>query len=255
MGRIFTALHQKSIRMILYVNGDSHAAAAECVNPHAWAEDDGLYYGLGRQPHPDNERASFGCELANWLTAILYLDAQAGCSNARIMRTTRQWIDENPDAIKDTFMVIQWTTWEREEWWHNGVDYQVNASGIDDVPTELRDRYKQFIVDVDWAKCRAQAHDEIWEFHQELNQLGIRHIMFNGNTHFEDVPHHNWGASYMSPYDPNKTFNYVLRSWGFDTVNPDSWHFGQDAHCFWAEYLLQYIKDHQLLDPNEIPTY
>ena len=65
--------------MILYVNGDSHAAAAEAVNPHAWAQDDGLFYGLGRMPHPDNERASFGCELANWLKAILYLDAQAGC--------------------------------------------------------------------------------------------------------------------------------------------------------------------------------
>jgi len=26
--------------MILYVNGDSHTAAAEAVNPHAFAEDD-----------------------------------------------------------------------------------------------------------------------------------------------------------------------------------------------------------------------
>ena len=32
--------------MILYVNGCSHAAAAEAVNPHSWAEDDGLYYAL-----------------------------------------------------------------------------------------------------------------------------------------------------------------------------------------------------------------
>ena len=59
--------------MILYVNGDSHAAAAEAVNPYSWAEDDGLYYGLGQQPHPDNERVSFGCEIANSLNAILYL--------------------------------------------------------------------------------------------------------------------------------------------------------------------------------------
>ena len=27
--------------MILYVNGDSHTAAAEAVNPHCFAEDDG----------------------------------------------------------------------------------------------------------------------------------------------------------------------------------------------------------------------
>ena len=242
--------------MILYVNGDSHATAAECVNPHAWAIDDGFFWGLGKQPHPANERATFSCELANWLHAVLYLDAQAGCSNARIMRTTRQWIDENPDAVKDCFMVIQWTTWEREEWWHNGEDYQVNASGIDTVPDELQDRYRQFIVDVDWTKSRQQAHEDIWEFHQELDRLGIRHVMFNGNSHFEGMPsQYNWGTSYISPYDATKTYDFVLRNAGFKTVNPSSWHFGPDAHCFWGEYLLQYIKTNQLLNPDEIPAY
>jgi hypothetical protein len=241
--------------MILYVNGDSHAAAAEAVNPHAWAEDDGLFYGLGRRPHPDNERASFGCELANWLQATLYLDAQAGCSNARIMRTTRQWIDENPDAIKDTFMIIQWTTWEREEWWHDGKDYQVNASGIDHVPAELQDKYKQFIIDVDWEKCRQQAHEQIWEFHTELDQLGIQHVMFNGNNHFGGiVDQKGWGTSYMHPYSPELTYNSVLKNNGFKTVNRDSWHFAADAHCYWAEYLLQYINNNHLIANNEIPA-
>ena len=242
--------------MILYVNGDSHAAAAECVNPHAWACDDGVFWGLGKQPHPDNERASFGCELANWLYAVLYLDAQAGCSNTRIMRTTREWIAANPDAVKDCFMVLQWTTWERQEWWHNDQDYQVNASGIDHVPAELQDRYRQFIVDVDWKQCRRQAHDEIWQFHNELKQAGIRHVMFNGNSHFEGMStQYDWGTSYIDPYNATKTYNFVLRQQGFTTVAPDSWHFGQDAHCFWGEYLLQYIKTNQLLKPDEIPNY
>jgi hypothetical protein len=242
--------------MILYVNGNSHAAAAECVNPHAWACDDGVFWGLGRQPHPDNERASFGCELANWLYAILYLDAQAGCSNARIMRTTREWIAANPDAARDCFMVIQWTTWEREEWWHNGQDYQVNASGIDTVPDELQDQYRQFIVDVDWEACRNRVHEEIWTFHNELKQAGIRHVMFNGNSHFEGMPtQYDWGTSYIGPYNHAKTYDFVLRQQGFATVAPDSWHFGPTAHCFWGEYLLQYIKTNKLLKPDEIPNY
>jgi hypothetical protein len=241
--------------MILYVNGDSHAAAAECVNSHAWALDDEVFWGLGQQPHPDNERASFGCELANWLYAVLYLDAQAGCSNARIMRTTREWIAANPDAVQDCFMVIQWTTWERQEWWHNGKDYQVNASGIDHVPPELQDRYRQFVLDIDWHQCRQQAHDEIWAFHNELKQAGIRHVMFNGNNHFEDLStHYDWGTSYIDPYNATKTYDFVLRQQGFVTVRPDSWHFGPEAHCFWGEYLLQYIKHHQLLGTNEIPA-
>lgn len=234
--------------MILYVNGDSHAAAAEAVNAHSWACDDGALWQCGREPHPDNARASFGCELANHLWAVLELQAQAGCSNARIMRTTRQWIDQNPDLIGQCFMVIQWTTWEREEWWHDGQDYQVNASGIDTVPPELQDRYRQFVIDVDWESARAQAHQDIWEFHCELDRLGVRHVMFNGNNHFEGIEHKlDWGTSYIAPYDSTKTYDSVLRQQGFGTVNPQSWHFGPKAHCFWAEYLLQYIKSNQLL--------
>ena len=241
--------------MILYVNGDSHASAAESVTPYSWAEDDGLYWGLGRRPHPENERASFGCELANHLNAILECDAQSGGSNARIIRTTREWLQTHHN-VTDFFVVIQWSTWERQEWLHDNIWWQVNASGIDDVPDALQQRYKQFVVDVNWEKSRQQAHEEIWTFHQELKEQGVRHIMFNGNNHFGGIADQKeWDTSYMHPYDADQTYNSVLHKKGFKTVNPNSWHFGPDAHCYWAEYMLQYIKRNQLLNANEIPTY
>jgi hypothetical protein len=241
--------------MILYVNGDSHAAAAECVNPHAWACDDAMFWGLGKEPHPDNERVSFGCELANWLYAILYLDAQSGCSNARIMRTTRAWLAQQ-QKLDDVFVVVQWSTWERQEWLHNNDWWQVNASGADQIATELATKYKEFVANIDWAQVTQQAHQDIWQFHNELKAQGVRHVMFNGNSHFEGIDQQlDWGASYIGPYDHTKTYNFVLRQQGFTTVNPKSWHFGADAHCFWGEYLLQYIKTNQLLRPDEIPTY
>ena len=233
--------------LTLYVNGDSHAAAAECVNPHAWARDDGLYWGLGKQPHPDNARASFGCELANHLNAVLELDAQAGCSNQRIIRTTRQWLQQQSDT-SNTFVVVQWSTWEREEWFYKGEWWQVNASGVDHVPLELQDQYREFVIDIDWRQATESAHRAIWEFHQELDQQGIRHLFFNGNNHFGSSRHrHNWGNSYIAPYDAAQTYSSVLKNNGFCTVAPESWHFGADAHCFWAEYLLQYINDRNLL--------
>ena len=172
--------------MILYVNGDSHAAAAEAVVPHAWAEDDEFFWGLGRRPHPENERASFGCELANHLYAILQCDAQAGGSNARIIRNTREWL-RNQDRVDDIFVVIQWSTWEREEWLYDNIWWQVNASGIDEVPEALQDRYKQFIIDVNWATARQKAHEDIWAFHKELEQQDVRHVFFNGNHHFGEL--------------------------------------------------------------------
>jgi hypothetical protein len=234
--------------MILYVNGDSHAAAAECVNPHAWALDDGLYWNMGQQPHPDNLRASFGCELANQLGAVLICEAQAGCSNDRIIRTTRNWINQNTSALANTFMVIQWSTWEREEWLHNNEYYQVGASGTDSAAPSLQEKYRHYIIGLDWQEKTRQAHDQIWQFHQELIELGVRHVMFNGNTDFSPTQNcMDWNNHYIKPYDAESTYDRVLKNNGFATVNAHSWHFGPQAHCFWAEYLLQYITDNKLL--------
>lgn len=232
--------------MMLYVNGDSHAAAAEAVNPHAWAQDDEFYWGLGKRPHPDNERVSFGCELANHLNAILECDAQAGGSNARIMRTTRQWLSQQPRS-QERFVILQWSTWERQEWFHDNEWWQVNASGIDHVPSELQNRYREFVVNIDWDRATQQAHDDIWQFHLELKSNGVPHLMFNGNNHFASISDQkDWGNSYIQPYSPKHTYDYILKNNGFETVCPESWHFGAEAHCFWGNYLLKYMNNHNL---------
>ena len=150
--------------MILYVNGDSHTAAAEAVNPHAFAEDDPELNYLGRLPHPENLAVSWGKKLADTLKAGFKCDAESAASNARIMRTTREWIQEYPMNVADCLMIIQWSTWERQEWLIDGTYYQINASGIDEVPDSYRDQYKKFVSEVDWTACTQQAHDDIWNF-------------------------------------------------------------------------------------------
>ena len=228
----------------MYVNGDSHAAAAEAVNPHAFAEDDEFYWGLGRQPHPDNLRVSFGCELANQLNAILECNAESASSNSRILRTSRGWLTNHHADL----VVIQWSTWEREEWEYNGITYQVNSSGIDHVPPEAAERYRNYIIGLNWLQKTQEAHNDIWKFHQELLSQNIPHVFFNGNNDFSSVTDQkDWGVNYINPYNPNGTFNSVIRTNGFKTVNPNSWHFGPDAHCFWANYMLQYITDNKLI--------
>lgn len=232
--------------MILYVNGDSHAAAAEATNPHAFAEDDGELFYMGRAPHPANLAVSWGMLMSLAIKATLVCGAESASSNARIMRTTREWLAQNPKGEK--LVVIQWSTWEREEWLHNGTYYQVNASGIDHVPEELQERYKQFVVNVNWEECRQRAHEEIWAFHNELKDAGVPHVMFNGNNHFEGIQkHYNWGTSYMDPYDSKGTYSAVLENKGIQTVSPVSYHFGKDGHSFWNKYMLQYIVRNKIL--------
>lgn len=228
--------------MILYVNGDSHTAAAEAVNPHAFAMDDGDLFYLGRSPHPDNLSVSWGKLLSLALNCGFHCDAESASSNSRILRTTHSWLEDRKHSREDIIMVIQWSTWEREEWEYNGVTYQVNASGIDHVPPEAQDRYRNYIANLNWRQKTLEAHQAIWEFHQNLNAQGIKHIFFNGNNDFSSITdQQDWGVNYIGPYDPSQTFNAQILNAGFETVTPTSYHFGKDAHAWWFKYILNYI--------------
>ena len=235
--------------MKLYINGDSHSAAAEAVNNHAFAEDDGEYFQLGRAPHPDNKRVSWGRKLADILKFGLFLDAESASSNTRIIRTTNDWLSTQKN-LDEILVIIQWSTWERQEWLIDNQYFQVNASGIDHVPQSHQQQYKEFIVDINWDKCTKLAHQEIYDFHVVLKDKGIKHIFFNGNTSFAAIPisdQKEWGTSYMSPYTNEGTFNDVLTSAGFDTVSPISYHFGKESHSFFAKHMLQYIISNKMV--------
>jgi hypothetical protein len=233
--------------VILYVNGDSHTAAAEAVNNHAFAMDDGDLFYMGRSPHPANIAVSWGRLLADTLRASFHCGAESASSNARIIRTTREWLTTQ-GYDQDLLIIIQWSTWEREEWFYKDVYYQVNGSGIDQVPEELQDRYREFVSNIDWQSKTKQAHKDIWEFHNELKDQGIKHIFFNGNNDFRPLKErYDWGNSYIGPYDPTQTFNYLIQDQGIQTVSPKSWHFGKDGHSYFHRFMLQYIINNKLI--------
>jgi len=226
--------------MILYVNGDSHAAAAEAVNSFAFAEDDPELGYLGRIPHPDNLAVSWGRLLSQTLKCGFHCGAESASSNTRILRTTRDWISKQ-NGYNDPLIIVQWSTWEREEWLHNGVHYQVGASGTDHVPADLQESYKNYVVNTDWKEKTQQAHNEIWQFHQELEGQGIKHIFFNGNNDFSKIADRNdWGVSYIGPYDSTQTYDALIRAQGIQTVAPNSWHFGRNGHSYFHRFMLQY---------------
>ena len=227
--------------MILFVNGDSHTAAAEAVNSYAFSEDDPTLTQLGRTPHPANLAVSWGRRLSETLKAGFHCAAESASSNARILRTTKEWVSQQV-TYDDVLVIIQWSTWEREEWLYEGLYYQLGTSGTDDVPQPLQEKYRNFVIGTDWKAKTKQAHDYIWAFHQELSDQGIKHIFFNGNNDFSQITdHHDWGHNYISPYDPKQTYNSIIRAQGIETVAPNSWHFGKDGHSYFHRFMLQYI--------------
>jgi hypothetical protein len=234
--------------MMLYVNGDSHTAGAEAVNTCAFAEDDPRLIYLGRLPHPDNLAVTWGKTLSLALRSSFHCDAESASSNDRIIRTTKKWLAGPGQGHPDQLIVIQWSTWEREEWFYNGIYYQVNGSGIDQVPEEAQDRYRNYVINLDWRAKTQQAHDQIWAFHQELKSQGMPHIFFNGNSDFSAIAdQRDWGVSYMAPYDPGQTYHAQLQAAGIDTVMPGSYHYGANGHNWWFRHVLNYMMQNQFV--------
>jgi hypothetical protein len=240
--------------MTLLVNGDSHSAGAEAANPHCFAEDDGRYWRLGKRPHPDNLAVSYGNLVAGMMSAELDCCAVSASSNARIMRTTiERLVDYRPD-----YVIIGWSTWEREEWLHEDTYYQVTASGTDSVPPALSSKYKKWVTAQDHVSREIKLlewHEKIFAFHQNLNTARIPHLFFNTYSDFSNirkgqitthstsqVPNeYDWGGSYIDPYDQDKTYYYWCLNQGFRPVRPGSYHFGADAHRAWADFLWQHM--------------
>ena len=208
--------------MILYVNGDSHSHAMQL------------------QP---NEK--FSSIVADAIEYDVLNAAQGGASNARIMRTTREYLDNNiPDLI-----LIGWTTWEREEWQYQDQYYNVNSSGHDPLPTDLQQLYKHWVIEqtADTLYAKSQHwHNEIFKMHSELVQKNIKHVFFNCMYNFFQTNNQqDWSTNFIGPYDNNSSYYWWLTQQGFQA---DSWyHFGADGHRAWATRLIDYIQEHNIV--------
>lgn len=208
--------------MILYVNGDSHSHAMQL------------------QP---NEK--FSSIVADAIEYDVLNAAQGGASNARIMRTTREYLDNNiPDLI-----LIGWTTWEREEWQYQDQYYNVNSSGHDPLPTDLQQLYKHWVIEqtADTLYAKSQHwHNEIFKLHSELVQKNIKHVFFNCMYNFFQTNNQqDWSTNFIGPYDNNSSYYWWLTQQGFQA---DSWyHFGADGHRAWATRLIDYIQEHNIV--------
>lgn len=230
--------------MILYVNGDSHTAAAQAVNPYAFANDDIRYVALGRRPHPDNLAVSWGYRLSKLTGLGLKCDAISGASNDRIIRTTNDFVDHLGDmGYPYTAIVIGWSTWEREEWWDEDENELIQVSvGIKRIKPAWEQRYKEWVAGLDYKSKETEAHDKIYELHHKLYMLKIPHLFFNAMWHFSPMQvQKDWHDCYLSPYDPELSYSHWAVQNGFGKAREQ--HFGPEAHRQWADILFNRLTD------------
>jgi hypothetical protein len=85
-----------------------------------------------------------------------------------------------------------------------------------------------------------------------LNQHQIKHVFFNGNNNFESISYrYDWGVNYLDPYNPQMTYDRILKNNKYRPLKANSYHYGKEAHSFFAQYMLQYITDNKILESSK----
>lgn len=213
--------------MILYINGDSNSDGSECKDlSSAWPS-----------------------LLADRLGYTLINEAKGGTSNPRIMRVASQTLAH---SNRKTFVVIGWTSWEREEWLHQGQYYDVNSGGHDILPIELQEQYKHWVTkqgpEQQSIKSKSM-HEQIHRLHRSLTDRRIPHLFFNALMPFQhnllDPVHKDWGKNYLGPYDNELSYYWYLKNHGWKPT--DNNHYTDDAQWVWADMLYNYIQEKELL--------
>jgi hypothetical protein len=212
--------------MILYVNGDSNSAGSEI----------------------SDQSQSWPNLLASKLNCILINQAVRGGSNPGILRTTYEFINSCSN-IKDHFLVIGWTSWEREEWNYNNNYHNVNAGGHTTLPAEFHAQYKNWVIEqTEETRILKSSilHNEICKLHEILKQQDVKHLFFNALMPYLHIEHKQimW-ANYLGPYDNNLSYYWYLKNCGYvPTVGN---HHLEDAARAWTDVLYNYIQENKLV--------
>lgn len=211
----------------VYINGDSHSAGVSL----------------------ESDSMSFGSLIAKEFDLLPVNQSLPGGSNQRAIRITQDWIRTSQDQY---FILIGWTSWEREEWPWRGDFFQVNGSADTQGDTELHQKYQQWVTDLSEAtipNLGREWHENIWQFHTKLQDKNIPHLFFNCFYDFfvESTHHRDWNHCFFHPYDNDHSYWHYLKLHGYQTISDTDLHFGPDGHRAWADVLIAHIKENQLL--------
>ncbi len=214
--------------MILYVNGDSHSLGALKDNS------------IGQ---------SFVDIIADKFNLSVINQAESASSASRVIRTTREFFSKKDP--KDIMVLIGWGTWEREEWESNGKYYNVMEHWYKHLPDELLEKYNVWVTSLNPDLIDAKSihiHKEIYGLHQYLQEINVPHLFFNCMYNFFGIKESemlNWNNCYVGPYTNDLSYYWYLTNRHF--VSDHWYHFEQSGHQAWADVLIKYIKENNLL--------
>ena len=213
----------------LYVNGDSHTA--------------GTY--LSERQNLDE---CFAGLLANKMKCHYINEAMAGGSNARIIRTSKEYLRKHGN--RDTIVLIGWSHPIRTECYINGEWLQIAPGELYEIKKdpELHAKWKAYIntlwdnkFDIVNLNRTVEHQYMIAEFSKWLYDRDMKHLFLWGQDSFfykKNVFEISWTRNPWlkgNPYDPSIAFYNYCESKGHVA---DQWsHFSMEAHKDYADFI------------------
>lgn len=226
--------------MQYFAMGDSNMIGANTDPQHRnYGPDPGNFFNLVAQ--------HFGIDYECW--------AKNGASNDHIIRRTKEWINGCTDP--DRFVFIGWSTWEREEHLVDQTYYDIDAwciyhsfdapPALETHAAALRQRLENNSNYMDL--CAQRWAGQIKEFAQYLESQNIGYLFWNAYSKL--IPP-NAGAEFdhrfVKPYtDCFNQYWYLKQIRNHATAVNDPYHFDAHGHRKWADFLIQWITDWNIL--------
>lgn len=222
--------------MLIYFNGDSNTSGMELDDPTT---------------------QSFAAHLCSKLGAESINQAISGASNEMIFRNTLNYLDTcQRSGHYPDLMIIGWTESCREDWFVDGSYVSIDTLGINR-PADRESRYQDYhsrTRDMDYRHHLWKFYNaKIFDFHQQLQHLGIPHLFFHAIESFNHweidrspVHQFDWGASFFHPYESDLTMRKYAMDRNYEEISPGWHHYKEDFQILWADMLVDHLSHNQL---------
>lgn len=170
---------------------------------------------------------------------------------------SNHWISSHIDYFladdswsKDTFLLVGWTSFEREEWpW---LYSNISVCGGPDfgMPEPMKAKFnawKQNLTEEYLQERIHYWHNQIHAMHMKLRDKQIPHLFWCTYDNFKSIPEQlDWHGNFFRPYELEGCMCKYLESQSINPMPNDAFHYDQQGHRTWATALSQHAREHVL---------
>jgi hypothetical protein len=182
----------------------------------------------------------------------------SGSSNDRIYNSTMDYIVSQPTP---DLVLIGWSEMCRVQWFLDDVHtfgefVEINNLGVGrrEYPEQYTRRLERWHEISNNLEFRIHLsyywHERIYNLHKFLQSRSIRHLFFHAFHDFkvtDTTDQFNWSNCFMDPYNWDNTYVHWCADQGYKEITPGWYHYEPAGQRAWAERIVDYIKQHNII--------